>query len=205
MIFDSVDVIVYTAYFLVPGFFIAEIMNAIMPGKRRSDAENVLVYLGYSILNFACWFWAYYLLDEHFKNRTFLYWLVLVMAAMTSAIITGCITGIIRMHNPIRWIIGKLGYPFEYPIPMAWDYKFSNMKEGRYLTVCLDDGSMIRGAFFNKSLASSDGQKMDIFLETVYMLENEKWKPVEGSDGVWISSTAIKWISFWTEGGIEND
>ncbi len=205
MTFDSIDTIVYTAYFLIPGFVIAEVTNAITPGKRRTDAEKVIVYLGYSILNFACWFWTFNWLGNRFENKTSLYWLLLILLILSTAFITGCVVGFMRIHNPIRWLMGKLKISYEHPIPTAWEYKFSQMDKGEYLTVCLDDGTVIRGAFFNRSLASSDIKKTDIFLEEAYMFEDGKWKAVEGSAGVWISSTAIKWISFLTEEEILND
>ena len=107
------------------------------------------------------------------------------------------------MHNPIRWILGKFQIPIEHPIPTAWEYKFSRMNEGKYVTVCLDNGKKIRGAFFNKSMASSDVSNTDVYIESVYFLDEEdNWKPMEGSDGVWISSGAIKWISFLEKEGI---
>ncbi len=202
MTFDSVDVIVYTAYFLLPGFITAETANTIIPGKRRTDAEKGLVYLGYSILNFGCWFWAFYLLNNQFQKKTAVYWLLLILLVLCVGFVTGFIIGILKAHNPIRWIMGKCKISMEHPIPSAWEYKFSQMDEGGYLTVGLDDGTVIRGAFYNKSFASSDMEKMDIFLEEVYMLIEGQWKAVEGSDGVWISPGTIKWISFLKDEGI---
>ena len=202
MTLDSVDVIVYTAYFIIPGFITAETANAIIPGKRRTDAEKGLVFLGYSILNFGCWFWAFCLLNNQFQNKTAVYWLLLIALVLFAGFVTGCIIGFLSAHNPVRWIMRKIGISMEHPIPSAWEYKFSQMDEGRYLTVSIDDGTVIRGAFYNKSFASSDMEKMDIFLEEAYMLKDGQWKAVEGSDGVWISSGAIKWISFLKEEGI---
>lgn len=200
MTIDSIDCIIYTSYFLIPGFIVAETTNTMIPSKRRSDAEKVLVYLGYSILNFGCWFWAFYLISKQFAIRNSLYWLCLIVLVIITGTITGIIIGVLKKHSPIRWIMGKHNVMTEHPIPTAWEYKFSQLKEGERLTVHLDDGTVIRGLFYNKSFASSDMEKRDLFIEEVCMLIDDKWKPVEGSDGVWISSGAIKWISFFKEG-----
>ncbi len=202
MTFNSADAIVYTAFFLIPGFIISETINSIIPGKRRSDSEKALVYLGYSILNLGCWFWLFYLINGSISDKTALYWLLLIALVVCSGTITGCIIGVLKKYNPIRRFMKMLNIPVEHPIPTAWEYKFSQMNEGRYLAVCLNDDTMIRGSFYNKSIASSDIEKMDIYLEEAYLLEDKKWKSVEGSDGVWIASGAIKWISFFEEGGI---
>ena len=74
MTISSIDVVIYTVYFLIPGFITAEIKNTIIPGKRRSEAEKTLVYLGYSVFNFGCWFWAIQLINNRFVNKTPLYW-----------------------------------------------------------------------------------------------------------------------------------
>lgn len=204
MTLASMDVVAYTAYFLIPGFIVAETVNSIIPGKRRSDAEKILIYLGYSILNFGCWFWALRLLYKVFSKNTSWYWALLIVGVLLSGFITGCLIGFLKSHNPSRWIMERLQIPIEHPIPTAWEYKFSQMNEGKYVTVCLDNGKKIRGAFFNKSLASSDVTNKDIYIENVFFLdEKDNWRPVDGSDGVWISSGAIKWISFLEKKGIE--
>ena len=204
MTFDSMDVVVYTAYFLIPGFVVDETINTIIPRKRRSDTEKILIYLGYSILNFGCWFWAFSLLNKFFTEKTPYYWASLIVVVLLSGLLTGSLIGIFKVHNPIKRIMEKFQISIEHPIPTAWEYKFSQMNEGRYVTVGLDDGKMIRGAFFNKSMASSDMSDKDFYIEEVYFLdENGNWNPIEGSDGVWISTGAIKWISFFKKEGIE--
>ncbi|MBQ7264809.1 MAG: hypothetical protein IJS61_01775 [Firmicutes bacterium] len=202
MIIDSINMVIYTMFFVIPGFIIAETINSIIPSKRRSDAEKLLLYLGYSILNFGCWLWLFICATNNLKDKTSLYWLVIAALALITGFLTGCVISFFKIHNPIKWVMKKIKIQVANPIPTAWEYKFSQLTQGRYLTVCLEDGTVIRGAFYNKSLASSDMENMDLFLEEVYMIDNGKWKAVKGSDGVWISSNSIKWISFLKEEGI---
>ena len=86
----------------------------------------------------------------------------------------------------------------EHTIPSAWDYKFSNQKDGRRITIALNDGTFVRGLFYNKSFASSDGNFRDIYLEESYVLKDDsvEWIKVDKTDGIWISPNSIKWISF---------
>ena len=89
MTLASMDVVAYTAYFLIPGFIVAETVNSLIPGKRRSDAEKILIYLGYSILNYGCWFWALKLLYEAFPEKTPRYWTLLIGVVLLSGFFTG--------------------------------------------------------------------------------------------------------------------
>ena len=206
MTFDSAEAIAYTAYFLIPGFIIAEVINSIIPGKRRGDAEKVLAYLGFSILNFGCWFWLFDLINTAFTKHTSYYWFVLIISILATGFVTGCAVGFLKKHNPIRYVMKKFKIQSEHPIPTAWEYKFSNLAEGRYLTVSLDNGDVLRGAYFNKSMVSSDMDNVDIYLEESYLLdENGVWKKVKGTDGVWVSSKSIVWISFMKKEVIDND
>lgn len=91
----------------------------------------------------------------------------------------------------------KLKVQIISPIPSAWDYKFSELNQGRKVTVALSDGTFIRGAYYSKSMASSDDGYRDIYLEETWQLdEQDRWVKVDATDGVWISPNVIKWISF---------
>lgn len=195
MTINSIEIVVYTAYFLLPGYIINEIIRTIVPEKRLLDAEKVLRSIGYSIFELAVWYWLFNIIKANIYGN--LYWLVLIIIVLFTSVVLGITIGLIRKFNPIRKLLLKLKISAEHIIPTAWDYKFSELQEGRKLTVALNDGTFIRGVFYNKSMASSDDNYRDIFLEQVYVLdENNIWKIVEDTDGVWIAPNIIKWISF---------
>ena len=51
MTISSIEVVVYTAYFVLPGYVIYGIINSFVPMQIRSDAEKVLRFILYNLLN----------------------------------------------------------------------------------------------------------------------------------------------------------
>lgn len=194
MTINSMDVVVYTAYFVLPGYIIYGIVNSFVPRKIKSDAEKLIRFILYSLIELALWFWWLSRVSNADKST---YWIKLLGVILFTSIVTGTVMGIILKWNPIGWLLRKLKVQIINPIPTAWDYKFSNLKQGRRITVALNDGKYIRGIYYNKSMASSDDGYKDLYLEEVWQLgDNDNWVRVVGSDGIWISPNVIKWISF---------
>lgn len=59
MIIASMETVVYTAYFLIPGYIINSIVNNMVPSKTRLESEKILHCIGYSILELAIWYWLF--------------------------------------------------------------------------------------------------------------------------------------------------
>lgn len=197
MTITSIEMVFYTFIFLVPGYFIHEIIGTIMPNKNYAENIKFLRYLSYSIINCAIWSWVYMIILNHIGTKTVLYWILIVIITIFSSIITGIVMGIIRKNEIIRKMFIKMGIQIEHPIPTAWDYKFSEIKEARWIIVRLCNDEKIYGKYSTKSLSSSDTNNYDLYLEEVYTyVEGQPWKIVERTDGIWINSNEIKSIEF---------
>jgi hypothetical protein len=82
-------------------------------------------------------------------------------------------------------------------VPTAWDYKFSEIYTEKWVIVTLENDKHVYGKFGYASLASSEKDERDIFLEEIWSLgEDDNWKKRERTDGVWIKATNIKMIEF---------
>ena len=197
MTINSYQIILYTGLFLVPGYIIDEIISTIMPQKTYSDKVKTVRFIGYSILNFFVWIWLYWLLHKHIPPERTLYWALIIFCTLITSTITGFIIGILRKKELVRAIFKKFNIQAEHPIPTAWDYKFSETTESRWIIVTLANGTHMRGLYSCRSLASSDEQYRDIYIEEVYCMdENEKWIKMKRTDGVWINPSEIKMIEF---------
>lgn len=95
-----------------------------------------------------------------------------------------------------EWVSGGALRPI-HPIPEAWDYQFSKTLPV-WVRVHLRDESVIGGFFGERSLASSNPERRDLFVERVFLLdENRVFKdPVAGSRGMWIRGEDIKLVEF---------
>lgn len=193
MIIDSMEAVVHTAYFLIPGYIINSIVNNMVPSKTRLESEKILHCIGYSILELAIWYWLFKFIK---KLPDDLYWLILICIIIITSCILGFVIGLLKKKEIIREILKKHNIVFENNYPTAWDFKFSELGN-RKLTVALSNGTFIRGVYHNKSCASSDNTYRDIYLENVYMLDNEdRCCQASNADGVWIAPEKIMWISF---------
>lgn len=98
------------------------------------------------------------------------------------------------------WLRRLLGVRSQ--IPTAWDYRFG-LKKPLWVIVTMSDGSRIGGGWHSQSFASSYPSSGDLYIETVFELdESGKFgKPITQSAGVWISADSIKCIEFfhWEE------
>lgn len=203
---SSLDTVIYTAYFLVPGYIISEIVRCFMPAKNTNDFEKSVRCLGYSIVELAIWFWLFDLINNSFESHNWAYWLILVLSVIITSIVLGFVIGILRQKVPFKTFADKLKIKVEHPIPTAWDYKFFNCQENKWVCVNLDDDTCIRGLYGAKSFSSSDSEQRDLYLEEAYTKEEgEHWEKVESTDGVWISSKNIKWISFFDNNILEEN
>ena len=205
---DSFSVIFYTFSFLVPGYIIEETICSLMPMKRQYESIRLLRCLAYSVLNYVLWFsWGLKLLGKFLKYDNTLYWMIIAIAVIITGVITGLVIGFIRAKGIVYFLFNKIFGGFNvtltHPIPAAWDYVFKNLQEGAYLTIRMDNEKFVRGRFYTKSMASSDEEYRDIYIEEAYLMnEQGDWERVNRTKGVWISPDAIRHIEFT---GINDD
>jgi len=70
-------------------------------------------------------------------------------------------------------LLRRLSMPVVHPVQRAHDFAFGVDRVPGLVIVTYEDGSVVRGFFGEQSLASSDTNRSDIYLEQLYM-EDEK-------------------------------
>lgn len=199
MTINSIEVVLYTSMFILPGFIMNRIIDAMNPPKKVSDSSFFLSCLGYSLVNTAIWSWAYILLHplSECENRLYVYWLAMLGVTVVGSIICSIVIGLTKQHRLIFRVAKWLKITVIDPTPTAWDYRLFNPK-GAFVFITLSDGKEVRGWFGGKSFASSDPQERDLFIEKVYLKadDSEEWIDNPESDGMYISKNNIKLIEF---------
>lgn len=197
MIISTYEAVIYTVMFLVPGFIIDEIVATLMPMKIYSEGARTLKYIGYSVFNLSVWIWLFYLVKVNVDNSSVGYWVLLVLCLLVTSLISGVIIGLIRKFELLRKMFARFNINIIHPVPTAWDYKFSEIQTEKWVIVTLENDKHVYGKFGYESLASSEKDERDIFLEEIYTLdEEEKWVKKERTDGIWIKASNIKIIEF---------
>lgn len=203
MLIDSLEVIIYTFQFIIPGYIIREVISSILPQKNYSEGEKAIQSIGYSVLNIAIWYWLFLIIQDKLQNDSVRFWLCNTLVTVLTGFITGTMLGIVRAKNLVKKLFNRLGVNVNHPVPTAWDYKFSK-GEKQWVEITVSNGGVIRGLYAGKSLSSSENEYRDIYLEELYVKEDETWEKVSRTSGVWINPDEIRYIKFYTMEEEEN-
>lgn len=101
-----------------------------------------------------------------------------------------------------RWLASKIQLPY----PTAWDY-FFDQRIPVFVLVQLRNGSKIGGYYGPQSYATSFPTEGDIYLETVYSVDEDgKFRePIDASDGAIIRKDQYELIEFFKKPQEEQD
>lgn len=196
MTIDSLDVVFYTCIFLLPGFVIKCVIDALIPPVRYNETKYFFSCLLYSIVNCAIWSWVYILVAPIAINNSVAYWLLLLSITIVGATILAFLIGLIRQKKVTEWLFSKIKVHKVHPIPTAWDYFFSKQEEA-WIIVTLKNGKTVYGKYSTESFASSDYEERDLYIEKTYSIsEDMSWIEDEASKGILISKDEIETIEF---------
>lgn len=202
MTIESLDVVFYTALFILPGFIMNSIIDATNPPPKRTDGILFLKFFSLSIINCACCSWIYVAILARIHNEV-VSWLLLLAVTVLGSIVIALIIAIIKQKNWLYIALEKLKLKVIYPTESAWDYYFSQEKES-FVIVTLTDDTKIKGRYSSQSFSSSDRENRDLFLEKIYYKEGDKeWIEEKENIGCYIAKDQIKFIEF-LEGGHTN-
>ena len=196
MTLGSLDVVLYTCLFLVPGFIIDDIVNAFCTSKKRDTNIAILRYLMFSVIHCALWAPAYIKLVTLISTApTTVSWLYIGLVSVVGAFFTGLVLGFMIRGQFLHKIFALLGINVSLSIPTSWDYKFSTIEWTRWVIIYLACDKTVYGLLSTKSYASIDSSERDIYVEKVYTLdENKKWIMQTRSDGMLIPKDQIRFI-----------
>lgn len=138
---------------------------------------------------------------DHLQNHTTLvvWWLALVVLLIpfVAGLILGKLSDLLdqqNIHGLDRW----LRFLWPASLPSAWDLFFAQrIPDGGFLTIMLDDGKIIAGAFGSQSYVTTTPQDKGIYLEVEWLVDANGFitNAVPNSGGILIhDATKIKWI-----------
>ena len=202
MTLNTLEAAFATFAFLGPGALFYLTVSMFFPQRLERQQTIILRSLAFSVINYAIWFWAIYLI---FTRSLFSEQLILIAVAwfliiFVSPILLGLLFVYLNERNVIGGIFRRVGLNPAHPIATSWDYKFRGTRRDRWVSVRMDDGSEVAGYFGSNSFASSESAERDLYLEDVYRIADDgQWQRVPGSDGVLIPGEHIIHIEFWSQ------
>ncbi|MDR1871671.1 MAG: DUF6338 family protein [Deltaproteobacteria bacterium] len=197
MALNSFNVVLYTAIFLVPGFFIQNIIISLNPTRRLSDNISFLSFFMYSIINLAVWSWAYIWLTNIYNNKIisdYHYLIYILLISLLGGLILAFAIGIIIQKRVIKSLAKIFKLHYIDPIDSAWDWLFSK-DEQHVILITLKDNSEIYGWYGYNSFTSSNINERDMFVELTYKKDTNGYYYFDpNSYGIYISKDLIKHI-----------
>jgi len=197
---ESVQNLFFIIAFLVPGFIYNGVLSGFIPFRQNGEKFLIaLRLLTSSAVNYALCSPLIYLLLTNglFSHSLFgksIVWFAILF-------IVPAILGITRSLI-IQWQLATFIFRFLKlraisPIPTGWDWIFSRTGPC-FLLVTLQDGTEIAGFFGTESMASSDPQRKDLYIEKVFRIpENgDPWTETPGTLGMHIDGAQIAYIEF---------
>ena len=183
----------------VPGFIYDGMLRQFVPLHSSTVKETVFLRLltatayNYALCSPIIYLFLYRgdLVGPY--SRLLAWFFVIFVAPVTFAVLRAKF----MQTTKLDWIFRLLSLRPISPIPTGWDWIFSRTGEC-FMLVTLNDGREIAGWFGSKSMASSDPQRKDIFIEKLYTVpeDGSSWTEVVGNLGIQIDGGQIAFIEF---------
>ena len=93
-------------------------------------------------------------------------------------------------------LLRRLSMPVTHPVRKGYDYAFGNERDAGLVEITYDDGTKIGELFGERSLAASDEDRSDLYLEKLYIIENGNWEETKPPRSVWLSLRNVRSIEF---------
>ncbi len=196
---ENVSDLYFIMSVFVPGFIYDGMLRQFVPLHSSTVKETVFLrLLTATAYNYAlCSPIIYVCLSRSdlvgFYGRLLAWFFVIFVAPVVLAILRA----IFMQTTKFDWVFRLLGLRPISPIPTGWDWIFS--RTGRcFVLVTLKDGREIAGWFGSKSMASSDPERKDIFIEKLYAVptDGSPWVEVPGNLGIQVDGSQIAFIEF---------
>jgi len=202
--------------FLVPGLLWKMAADVSSPYAKRKRT-HLLECLLLSCVNYLLAILPLYILVQYWpetldlqspqsipKHTGYLVWWILLVFLLP--VIGGFVTGKLLTRPRMVKILHEFGIGVVHPAPSGWDYAFA--RNERYWTrIELTDGGFVEGIFDSNSLASSEYDDRDIFIESVFEFneETEEYEQLEQNAGVLVRADVIKSITFFKQPDSESE
>ena len=198
-----------TILVLLPGYIIGAIFSRGIRGPAVAEKVFIAVSaLGGLIVHLVALPWTDHLaheiarggVDAHIEQIAA--WSFVVLIAVPALIGVG-LAHASEATGP-RWLVAALreiGLTASVRTAEAWNWVFRKQATGVWVRVHLKDenGKSVLGKFSTESFASSDATLRDIYLEELWLPDDDGWFQAAygNTQGVWISGDQIASIEFF--------
>lgn len=197
----------YTAFiivllFVVPGLIIDSVLRKFIPLKSSVAESSYLRLLIFSCYHYGLYATPIYyaFINNFHKSFPVLTVCLFLLIMFVSPLIIGFLIVYVRSKNYQEWFVKKFNVKPIKSIPVAWDYFFSETA-GTFVRAYFKDGTIVNGQFGSSSYASSLPTERDLYLESIYEVDEDgNWEVTQNSRGMLIKAEEIKAVEFFQGG-----
>lgn len=196
---STIDQFYLLLAFVVPGFVLHSVRAVFILSRAQSADMNLLRFMTLSAINYAVASPLIYLLvtadASDPKLLTSIGWFGVLLVCPAAL---GVLWTFSEKKGLLRSLLNRIKLTPINPVPTGWDWQFGRMEDPHWILVTLTDGSQVAGYFGGESMASSDPEERDVFIELVYQIPSGggAWIPCKDSKGILISKDRISHIEF---------
>ncbi len=196
---ENITDLYFVLSIFIPGFIYNGVLRQFIPLHDSTIKETVLLRLltatafNYAICSPLIYFFLYRADLFPIYWRAAVWFVVIFLAPIILALTRAKIIQSVRPEFLWKWLkLRSIN-----PIPTGWDWIFSRAGTC-FVLITLKDGTEIAGYFGGDSMASSDPDRRDIYIEKLYTVpaDGSPWVEVGGSLGMQVQGDQIAYIEF---------
>ena len=195
----------FARYFLA-GFILYSVRSLYVLGERPKASETVFEAVVFSLMNQLVFLlvspsmgwltsvlpdWVSFVASTVLGGRTSFFLEVLVLPT-----ILGVAFGLALRQGWSSAVLRKLAMPIVHPTRRAYDHAFGSNRHGSFVIVTYEDGTAIYGYFGQNSLAASDAERSDLYLEQLYDVKDGNWTASVNGKSALLSLRNLRSIEF---------
>jgi hypothetical protein len=188
MTFPTPDEAYLVVAALAPGFIILFIRSRFVTGEMPNFKDGLFYYVFASVLYYA-------VSVPLFPNLAFSEGPKNLLFFLAGPVFVGMILGLSYQKQWLRGLSQQLGLSVIHSVPSAWDYAFgqTQTRPWTWIVVTTQDNEKIYGLFGSDSIASSDTDNREIYIQQV---TDAAFRVPDRPHGLWIRHSEIKFVEF---------
>ena len=196
----------FFARYLLSGLIIIWIRSSFVNAERPKLTEMVVEAVILSLVNQL----AFILLSE---LALFIRWPFHLSAPfvllLESLLLPACLGLLFAYSLSAGWnraILRRLSMPVQNPIRRAYDFAFLQNDIERFVILTYEDGTKVYGYFGENSLAATNPERSDIYLERLYDVDDSgQWYEKTPSRGGLLNLTGMRSLEFLEPEGADDE
>ena len=191
----------FFARYLLAGFIVISVRSRLTASRSPKPGEILLDAVVLSLVNQVVFLGGRALLESSgilspASENAGINSLHFYVEILVCPVLLGILIGRLAGSGTVGFVLRRLSMPGTHPIAEAYDFAFAGGQQKGFVILTFDDGTVIYGYFGDLSLAASDENRSDIYLESLYTVVQDQWTLADPPRAAWISLAGIRSIEF---------